>query len=172
MKTLVVYESLWGNTAAIAQAVAEGIGPGARAMSTAEATNELVEEADFLVAGAPVFAFHLSSDRARQDIAAHPDPGAPPPDLSHPSLRDWLDALTPGNVPCAAFDTEVRGPFGKGAPAIAEALQEKGYQLVDEPQGFIVSGKHGPLRDGECERAMQWGQHLRQRVEQPADKAR
>ncbi|HET7724653.1 MAG TPA: hypothetical protein VFK68_08445 [Propionibacteriaceae bacterium] len=172
MKTLVVYESLWGNTAAIAQAVAEGIGAGARALSTADATNELVEEADFLVAGAPVFAFHLSSDRARQDIAEHPDPGAPPPDLSHPSLRDWLEALVPGSVPCAAFDTEVRGPFGKGAPTIAEALQAKGYRLVDEPQGFIVAGKHGPLKAGERERAVEWGHHLRSRVEQASERAR
>jgi flavodoxin len=27
MKAIVVYESLWGNTAAIARAIAEGIGP-------------------------------------------------------------------------------------------------------------------------------------------------
>jgi len=40
MKAIVVYESHWGNTAAIARAVAEGIGPEARAMSTAEATGE------------------------------------------------------------------------------------------------------------------------------------
>jgi len=37
MKTVVVYESLWGNTAAIARAIAEGIGQGALALSTAEA---------------------------------------------------------------------------------------------------------------------------------------
>ena len=32
MKAIVVYESLWGNTAAIARAIAEGIGPEARAL--------------------------------------------------------------------------------------------------------------------------------------------
>jgi flavodoxin len=35
MKAIVVYESLWGNTAAIARAIAEGIGLEARALSTA-----------------------------------------------------------------------------------------------------------------------------------------
>lgn len=35
MKAVVVYESLWGNTARIARATAEGIGPEARALSTA-----------------------------------------------------------------------------------------------------------------------------------------
>jgi flavodoxin len=34
MKALVVYESLWGNTAAIARAIAEGIGPDAQALAT------------------------------------------------------------------------------------------------------------------------------------------
>ena len=37
MKAIVIYESHWGNTAAIARAIAEGIGPEARALSTAEA---------------------------------------------------------------------------------------------------------------------------------------
>jgi hypothetical protein len=161
-----VYESLWGNTAAIAGAIAEGVGPGARALSTAEATEEMLGGADLIVAGAPVFAFHMSSDRARQDIAAHPEPGAPKPNLSHPSLRSWLDALAPGTGQCAAFDTQVRGPFGKGAPAIAQALQAKGYHLAEPPQGFVVSGKYGPLRPGERERATQWGERLRRQVEQ------
>jgi hypothetical protein len=49
MKTIVVYESLWGNTAAIALAIAEGIGPEARAPSTAEAT--AAKPRRFLIAG-------------------------------------------------------------------------------------------------------------------------
>ena len=38
MKAVVVYESHWGNTAAVARAVAEGIGPDAMALNTDEAT--------------------------------------------------------------------------------------------------------------------------------------
>jgi flavodoxin len=34
MKAIVVYESYWGNTAAVARAIAEGLGPDARAIST------------------------------------------------------------------------------------------------------------------------------------------
>ena len=33
MKAIVVYESHWGNTAAVTRAIAEGIGPEAQAMS-------------------------------------------------------------------------------------------------------------------------------------------
>ena len=46
MKAIVVYESHWGNTAAIARAIAEGLGPEARALTTAEATGEAVAGAD------------------------------------------------------------------------------------------------------------------------------
>jgi hypothetical protein len=38
VKAVVVYESLWGNTAAIPKAIAQGIGDGAQAPTTAEAT--------------------------------------------------------------------------------------------------------------------------------------
>jgi len=50
MKAIVVYESLWGSTAAIARAIAEGIGPEAQALSTAEAAADVVASADLVVA--------------------------------------------------------------------------------------------------------------------------
>ncbi len=159
MKAVVVYESLWGNTAAVARAVAAGIGGDTRALSTAEATAEAVAGAELIVAGAPVFAFRLSNDRSREDIRRNP-PKGPAPDLSHPSMRSWLDALPGGKGHSAAFDTQVRGPFGKGAPTIAEALEAKGYARLADPAGFVVKGKTGPLRDGELERARAWGAEL------------
>jgi hypothetical protein len=168
VKAVVVYESLWGNTAAIAKAIAQGIGDGAQAPTTAEATPEALIGTDLIVARAPVLAFHLSSDRIRASIAATPEQGAPRPDMSHPSLQSWLDTLAPGTAPCAAFDTELRGPFGKAAPTIANALQAKGYRLVEPGQGFIVTGKFGPLRGGEVQRAKDWGERLRRQAEHPA----
>ena len=69
MKTCVVYESLWGNTAAIARAIAEGLGPGARAISTAEATPEALAGAGLVVAGSPRFAFRLPTDAIRETTA-------------------------------------------------------------------------------------------------------
>ena len=113
MKAVVVYESLWGNTAEVARAIAEGIAPEARALSTAEATNEAITGADLIVAGAPVLGFKLPTEQMRQ--GARTNPGGKPPrpaDLSHPSMRSWLDAVPAGQGLSAAFDTQVRGPFG------------------------------------------------------------
>ena len=160
MKAVVVYESLWGNTAQVARAIAEGLGPEARALSTAEATEEQIAGAELVVAGAPVFGFKLSSDKMREAIRSNPGKAPSPPDLSHPALRAWLAALPAGHGRSAAFDTQVRGPFGSGAPEIAKLLEAAGYVQLAEPTGFVVKGKHGPLRDGELERAHAWGAAL------------
>ena len=160
MKALVVYESLWGNTAAVAAAIAGGLGAEARALSTAEAVGPALAEVDLIVAGAPVLAFKLPTEKMREGLRATP-PGAPAPaDLSHPSMGSWLEALPAGHGRAAAFDTQVRGPFGSAAPAISKALEHAGYQSIAKPVGFIVKGKFGPLRDGELERARAWGEEL------------
>ncbi len=166
MNAVVVYESLWGNTAAVAAAIAEGIGHGARALSTAGATPEVVAGADLLVAGSPVLGFKLPTEKMRE--GALKNPGGMPPrpaDLSHPSVRSWLETVPRGQGMAAAFDTQVRGPFGKAAPAIAEALEAAGYRRAADPEGFVVSGRFGPLREGELERARRWGADLAAAVE-------
>jgi hypothetical protein len=131
MDAIVVYESLWGNTAEVARAVAEGLGPGARALRVDEA--------------------------AAADVA-----GAGP---LLPLLCTWLEVLAPGSGWGAAFDTQVRGPFGKGAPEIARLLEAAGYAPLAEPQGFVVKGRHGPLKGGEAERARAWGAELARAIE-------
>ena len=159
MKALVVYESLWGNTAAVARAIAEGIGPEARALSTAEATPEILEGVDLLVAGCPVHAFRPPTDESRENIRRNPGKGGPP-DLSHPALRSWLTSLPPGQGSAAAFDTQVRGPFGSAAPFVLKELERVGYRAVAKPVGFMLKGKYGPVRDSELERARAWGAEL------------
>jgi len=161
MKAIVVYESLWGNTAAIARAIAEGIGPEARALSTAEATAAVTADADLIVAGAPVMAFRLPSDKIRQSLANTKDNKAPtPPNLSHPSMRSWLAALPKGKGRAAAFDTRFKWSPGGSASAIMRGLERAGYSKVTKPQKFLVKGTYGPMRDGELERARGWGGEL------------
>jgi flavodoxin len=158
MNAIVVYESHWGNTAQIAEAIAEGFGPEATAMPTSSATPSVVASADLIVAGAPVNAFGLPTDQIRETIASQH--ASPPPDLSHPSLRAWLKGLPLSAQATASFETRVRWSPGGATGAIDRTFRELGYQQLTAPERFIVTGTHGPLRDGEVERARAWGSAL------------
>lgn len=160
MKAIVVYESLWGNTAAIARAIAEGIGPEARALSTAEASTTAIAGAELIVAGAPVLGFRLPSEQMRQSIGANPGKAPAAPDLSHPSMRSWLEALPEGHGGFAVFETRIWWSPGGSTKAIARGLGRAGYHPVAKAKRFIVTGAYGPLREGEIERARLWGTEL------------
>ena len=159
MKALVVYESHYGNTAKVAEAVAEGIGPDARAVTTTEATPDLVGAADLVVAGAPVMAFGLP--KASMLANLEKDVKAPyPPDVSHPSLREWLETLPLHNAAAASFETRLRWSPGGATGAIDDRFHQAGFRTIAKPGKFVVKGSYGPLREGEVERAREWGATL------------
>jgi len=176
MKVIVVYESLWGSTAAVARAIAEGFGPDARAMSTADASAEAVAGADLIIAGAPVHSLNLPSEQTREWArVGHMGPGGAPPDLSHPMMRTWLENLPKGTGRAAAFDTRVKSWYGWGAaPKILARLRQVGYAPLARPRGFYVTGHpvlprtNGVLANGEVERARRWGAELAQTMAHPA----
>lgn len=165
MKAVVVYESLWGNTAAIGRAIAEGIGPEALALSTDEATGEALADVDLIVAGAPVLGFQLPTDKMRADIGADPGKAPSPPDLSVPSMRSWLESLPRGQGGFAAFETRIWWSLGGATKAIERGLEAHGYRSIARRQRFIVKGAYGPLRDGELQRARLWGEELAKAIE-------
>jgi flavodoxin len=164
MKAIVVYESYWGNTAAVAKAIAEGIGPDARALSTSEATAAALAGAALLVTGSPIIAFSLPSDKTRRDMQARPDKKAPsPPDLSHPSIRSWIEGLPKPGAPAvkvAAFETGFKLSPGGSAAKMLKMLGCLGYAPVAKKQRFLVQGSYGPMKEGELERAKAWGAEL------------
>jgi len=127
MRAVVVYESLWGNTAAIARAIAEGIGPTAQALSTAEASVAAVADVDLIVAGAPVLGFRLPTDAMRQSVLTSERNAPLAPDLSHPSMRSWLETLPGGQGRSAAFETQIWWSPGGATGAIADKLAQAGY---------------------------------------------
>ena len=160
MNALVVYESLWGNTAAIAQAIAEGLGPDAAALTTSEATPLAVASAELVVAGAPLLGFALPTDSIRDSIRSDPQHRQNPADLSHPSMRSWIESLPTLGAAAAAFETRIWWSPGSSAKKIASLLTEKGLRTVAPPQRFIVTDKYGPLKAGELDRAREWGAEL------------
>lgn len=168
MTALVIYESLWGNTAAIAHAVAEGIGPGTRVAHTGEVDPAEAATVDLLVVGAPVHAFGLPTSATKASVATrNMAPGDLPPELDQPPVRDWLARVESGRGVAAAFDTRVRGPFGRGgASKIEKLLEGKGFRVAPVSQGFLITNEKNPkspasmLREGELDRARAWGVEL------------
>ena len=158
MRAVVVYESFWGNTAAVARAIAEGIGKDATPMTTDQATPVVVAAADLLVVGGPVMAFRLPTDGIREDIGRDTD--GPPADMSHPTLRSWLETLPSGHGGGAAFETRLRWSPGGATGAIKRGLERAGFRTISKGRKFVVTGKYGPLKDGELDRARQWGAAL------------
>ena len=161
MKAVVVYESHWGNTAAVARAIADGLGGETRALTTDEASADVIRDVDLIVAGAPVIAFGLASDKTLKGMVAQ-GKAASEPDVAHPSMRTWLDRLTQGHGRSASFETRIwwspRGATG----AIDRGLERAGYRPVAKARRFIVKGTEGPLREGELDNARQWGAELAQ----------
>jgi flavorubredoxin len=164
MNAIVVYESHWGNTAAIARAIAEGIGLEARAMSTGQATGEVIAGADVIVAGAPQMGFSLPTEGMLKGIAADAGRAPAPPDVSHPAMRTWLDGLQKGSCCAAAFETAGWWSPGSATRTILRKLEAAGYRPISKARRFSVHGMYGPLREGELEKAKAWGAELAQAV--------
>ncbi|MGZ4168756.1 MAG: flavodoxin family protein [Solirubrobacteraceae bacterium] len=157
MNALVVYESIYGNTQAIAEAIADGLG-GAPTMTPAELSAEEAHP-DLLVVGGPTHMHGMATDRSRRVALEAAGTDA----HGGPALRDWLGQLT--KVPearAAAFDTRLdKAEWLTGAASlgIAKRLRRHGYAVVDTAS-FLVTESEGPLVDGELERARQWGVEL------------
>lgn len=174
---LVVYESMFGHTEAVARAVVEGLrheGVDARAVEVRVAPRAVPRDLDLLVLGAPTHAFSLSRASTRQD-AVRQGAAAEQADLG---VREWLascrhDRRTP--VTLATFDTRVGRvrwlPFSAAATT-ARLARRGGFRLAARPAGFVVEGIKGPLREGELERAVAWGRDLAAGVLERAAAAR
>lgn len=166
MRALIVYESMFGNTHAIAERIARGLG-GAEVVAVADATPEVLTGAGLLVVGGPTHVHGMVTGRTRD--AARQQAGEPgsgltlDPHAEGPTLREWFDALTlePGRR-AAAFDTRVHGPApltGRASRGIAKRLEKHGAILVSSPESFFVE-RDNHLVEGEADRAERWGTSL------------
>jgi flavodoxin len=168
MKSLVVYESWFGNTWRIAEQVASGLAASGEAevVSVDEPMPSLAH-VDLLVLGAPTHVHGLSSARSRQSaMEEHGGTGE-----VGIGARDWIAKLPLCGGPLvAAFDTRAHKPellVGSAAHAMARRLERRGYRLVAEPESFFVQSAPGPLEEGELERAAEWGKSLANEVSRP-----
>jgi hypothetical protein len=165
VRALVVYESMYGNTHAVATDIASGLSAADEVtlVPVTRASRELVAVADLIVAGAPTHRHGMptiGSRRMAAETAREPDSGLTmDPDADGPGLRAWLEALNAEGVLAAAFDTRLSGMpalTGRAGRPIARLLTRRGCRVLLAPESFLVSGQNA-LLDGEAVRAREWG---------------
>ena len=144
MNSLIVYDSLYGNTKQIAEAIGGAITGDVKVLAVGEVDHSELESLDLLIVGAPTQAGRPSSP-----------------------MQNFLKELPKtavAGVNIAAFDTRLTTRwvkiFGYAAGKIAKNLKKKGGNLLLDPEPFFVKGKEGPMKDGELERAAQWAKGL------------
>src|SRR4051812_47896751 len=98
MKAVVIYESMYGNTHEIANAIGEGFRSQGDAVvvPVGEATAALVESADVAIVGGPTHVHGMSRVSTRKgavEAAEKPDAELVlDPDAADPGLREWFEA--------------------------------------------------------------------------------
>jgi flavodoxin len=144
MRVTVVYDSVYGNTEKVAKAIGAAIAGEVRVAKVGEVSASGLQDADLLVLGSPTL-------------------GGRPTEPMQGFLASLSEAQLKGKK-AAAFDTRYSGRFvkvfGFAAEKMSESLTAKGATLVAPPQPFIVTGKKGPLKEGELERAASWAKEI------------
>jgi len=154
-KSLVIFDSAYGNTAKVAHAIADALGPKRRVeiLRASEVNLDMLAGVDFLVIGSPTQGF-----RPTKIVA---------------DVLKRLQSRGLKGVEVAAFDTrfeaaKLNSPVlqflirmgGFAAPRIAASLKKAGGILVAPPEGFFVEDTEGPLKPGELDRASAWARSL------------
>lgn len=165
MRALVVFESMFGNTEAIARAVAQGLATAVdvEVIDVPSAPGAVPEGVDLLVVGGPTHALGLSRPETRRTASEQDGWRA---STTAWGLREWLDALpsAPPAVAACTFDTRVKRPRlpGSAARKAQRRLRRLGFRIAAPATSFWVGGTPGPLLDGEEARA--WAEGLAEQL--------
>jgi len=144
MKTLIVYDSRFGNTEKIAMAIGKALSGEVKVVRAKEVNFDEIHSTDLFIAGSPTWGGRPSTE-----------------------MREFLNRIPKdglNHIQVASFDTRdtsvLTKVFGKAAPRIAACLKDKGGNLVAPPVGFTVKGLQGPLEEGALERATHWAKRI------------
>jgi hypothetical protein len=171
MRALVVYESMFGNTRKIAEAIAVGVGEHmtVQLVEVSRAAARLDPDVDLLVVGGPTHARGMTTVKTRAEAARR----TTDPLVSRGTgIREWLGALRPieRSAAAAAFDTRIAMPMvvtGSAARGYAPLLRAAGFHLIEPTESFRV-GMSAPQEDAvtplEVDRAGDWGREIASRA--------
>ena len=168
MKAVVVYESMYGNTHLIADAIAEGLREHGEVVVVPvhQADTALIDSADLVVVGGPTHAHGMSRTETRRMAAEAADkPGATverDADAEGDGLREWFDTIGDLDKDAAAFDTRfafAAALTGRASKGIARQLHHRRARLLCAPESFLVT-RDNHLEPDEQARAREWGYRL------------
>ncbi len=167
MRAVVVYESMYGNTHLVADAIGAGLRPAfdVSVVPVSEAGPAVLADADLVVVGGPTHARGMSRAATRKSaVEAADKPGSGlkvEPDALGPGLREWFDSLGHCPVKAAAFDTKQRPAAltGRASKGVTRLLRAHGFDVVAEPKSFLVT-RQTQLEPPETARAREWGAKL------------
>jgi hypothetical protein len=172
MRAVVVYESMYGNTRVVAEAIGDGLRPvhDVVVVPVTKAGPEVLDDAQVLVVGGPTHIHGMTRRRSREAAieAAH-QPGSPlalDESATGSGVREWMASLDHLNVLAATFDTRMHGPAamtGRASKGISRELGRLGGHMITEPESFIVT-KENVLEPGEEARARRSGEQLADRT--------
>jgi flavodoxin I len=152
VKALIVYDSWYGNTEKIAESIGSAITGNVKVLRVSEANLSHLKSLNLLIVGSPTQGFRATK-----------------------LIKTFLKSIPKGTlegIDVAAFDTRMPASDmgavprffmnvgGYAAPRIAGKLRKRGGNLVVPPEGFLVTGKEGPLKEGELERAASWAKEI------------
>jgi len=156
MKSLVIYDSQFGNTERVAQSIVAALSSQGEVdvIRVQDVQPEHLTGIDYLIVGSP-------TQRFRPTIGTTSFLKSIP--------KDGLEGIK-----VAAFDTRLTREeiekvsilaffvriFGYAAKPISDQLNKKGGELILPPEGFFVDGMEGPLLEGELERAAEWAKQI------------
>lgn len=151
MNTLVVYDSQYGNTEQIAQAIAQTLSEFgvARAEQVSKVSSSKVQAVDLLVLGSPTQGWRPT-----------------------PAMLAFIAGVAPEawrRVKVACFDTRFHLPrflTGSAATSLARQMRRRGAARLMAPESFFVKSGEGPLEEGEVRRAKEWARALHNRIEE------
>jgi hypothetical protein len=163
MYALVVVESIFGNSRAVAGAIATGLAPAMTVdvVDVGMAPSQLPADLDLLVVGGPTHAHGMSRRGTRVSATTKAHGAGGPVDVG---IREWLAGLQARPaLAAAAFDTRFGKPrwlVGSAARGAARRLRKLGFRLVAPPQSFFVVGSEGPLVPEALAAAAAWGKEI------------
>lgn len=160
-RALVVFESMFGNTRTIAEAIREGVSTRMPTdlVEVGVAPTRIPDGVSLVIVGGPTHAFGLTRARTREDAAKQADGHVVSAGIG---LREWLGALGRAEINAATFDTRIDKPRvpGSAAKGAEKRLRRLGFRIVEPAESFYVTGSKGPLVSGETERARRWAAAL------------